>query len=401
MTLEELHALLTPVGQALLAEFTGLPLRDDDLLPVLTRYRQNHPATLVSTVIELWQLRRRARDKFPRADALFFTRDGLEMASADPVARHTAMRFAGLPLVYDLCCGIGGDLLALADTATRVLAVDCDPLALEMATLNAQVQGVAERITFQDGEVVAMLPTFLTHHGTPSAIFIDPSRRAERAAARRPDAYHPPLSWCLRLVAQAPRVAIKMSPALDYEHILRDCRAEVEVISLRGECKEALCWLGDFRTCARRATVLPDGATLTDAGAHSSALGEIGAWLYEPDPAIIRAHLVQRLAGECALRRLDAEIAYLTGDHWITSPFFSGYRVLEVIPWSLKRVNTALRVRGIGHIVIKKRGFPIIPETLRPMLKLVGRHHAVLICTKISGRPVVIIAESGSADESA
>lgn len=220
-------------------------------------------------------------------------------------------------------------------------------------------------------------------------IFIDPSRREERAAARRPEAYAPPLSWCLGLTRHCPRVAIKVSPALEFEGI----DAEVEVISLGGECKEAVLWLGGFRAVARRATVLPAGAELTEDGPSSDALGEIGAYLYEPDPAVIRAGLLRRLAGELGLRRIDAEIAYLSGDAAVASPFAAGFRVREVIPWGLKRVNAALAARGIGRVEIKKRGFPLTPEELRPKLKLAGTTAAVLLCTHAQDKPVVILAE--------
>ncbi|OLT16508.1 hypothetical protein BJF78_13855 [Pseudonocardia sp. CNS-139] len=57
---------------------------------------------------------------------MFFTRDGLEQSSAEVVARHTARRYAGAATVADLCCGIGGDLLALA-AGSAVVAVDRDP----------------------------------------------------------------------------------------------------------------------------------------------------------------------------------------------------------------------------------------------------------------------------------
>ena len=78
------------------------------------------------------ELRLRARAKFDRAGRMFFTRSGLEQASAEVVARHRARRFDTAGPVADLCCGIGGDLIALAERHP-VLAVDIDPLHLRMA----------------------------------------------------------------------------------------------------------------------------------------------------------------------------------------------------------------------------------------------------------------------------
>ena len=393
MTLAQFHALQTDQGTELLRQLADEPLAESDLLPVLERYRRQYPVELVNAAVGLIQLRRRAGGKFSRAAEMFFTRDGLEMASAEPVARYTAQRFAGLPYVMDLCCGIGGDALALASAARKVTAVDRDPLALEMARSNARIAALHDRLDFVQAEVTEFIQKAPLLLGRPSAIFVDPSRRETAAAAKRPEHYSPPLSWCLILTSIAPRVGIKVSPALDYDAALAGIEAEVEIISLRGECKEAMLWLGDFRTGHRRATLLPADNTLTDDGPTSDALGDIGAWIYEPDPAVIRAHLVQRLAGAYDLRRIDPDIAYLTGDRQVASPFMVGYHVTEVIPWSLKRLNASLQARGIGKVTIKKRGFPLTPEELHPKLKRIGSRQATLICTRALGKPVVILVD--------
>ena len=390
MTIDQFFALQKEEGRQLLARLASESLDGDALLPLIERLRKAYPAELVGAAVELAQLRRKAAGKFSRATELFFTREGLEMATAEPVARHTARRYAGFRKVLDLCCGLGGDALALAEAAEPVIAIDRDPLTLEMARANAGVLKLHDRITFTRADVTEFVQTAPFLIGPIEAVFIDPSRRGEgRRVSRRPEDYSPRLSWCLELTRVAPRVGIKVSPALDYETVPE---AEVEIISLDGECKEAMLWLGPFRTCARRATLLPGGDTLTDAGASSAEIGDIGAWLYEPDPAVIRAHLVQRLAGERNLRRIDEEIAYLTGDE-VPSPFVTGYRVLEVIPWSLKRLNASLSARGIGQVIIKKRGFPLTPEELRHKLKLAGPARATLICTRARGKAVVVIAE--------
>ncbi len=396
MTLEQYHALKKIAGQTILLTLDKESLSDTDLLPVLERYRKAYPMELVNAAVELTRLRRRAVDKFSRAGEMYFTRDGLEMSSAAVVAGHTARRFAGLSLVMDLCCGIGGDALALGEAVSRMIAVERDPLALEMARDNNRALALHDHCDFVQADVVDYLAPFVMLHGRPDAIFVDPSRRESRAAARRPEDYSPPLSWCLGLTNHSSRVAIKVSPALDYEDALADVNAEVEIISLHGECKEAIYWLGTFKSCNRRATVLPSQVTLTDEGPISAEIAEVSAWLYEPDGAVIRAHLVQRLAGEFALHRIDPEIAYLSADEEISSPLLHGYRVQTVIPWGLKRLNAELKARNIGRVTIKKRGFPLTPEELQPKLKLAGSHKAVLICTRANGHAIVIICEVGN-----
>lgn len=396
MTLDEFYALQTESGRQLLTELASTSLDKDVILPLLERFRKRYLAELVKAAVELAQLRRQAGSKFSRADSMFFTREGLEMASAEPVAAHTAQRYTGLRRAADLCCGLGGDALALAQAAEQVIAVEWDTLTLEMARANARALDLDDRIRFMQADVTEFMPS-ATLFGPIEAIFIDPSRRnAGHRMSRRPEDYSPPLSWCLALAKAVPCVGIKVSPAITYEALPDDM--EVEIISQNGECKEAMLWLGAFRTCARRATVLPAGVTLTEIGPHSEQIGEIGQWVYEPDSAIIRAHLIQRLAGELHLWRIDEEIAYLTGDEEIASPFVTGYRVLEVLPWGLKRLNAALAERKIGQVIIKKRGFPLTPEELRPKLKLKGSGRATLICTRAEGKAVVVMAGTVPSD---
>ncbi len=50
---------------------------------------------------------------------MLFTRPGLEQASSELAAAHSAARLRAFPLVADLCCGIGGNLAALAAGSGR------------------------------------------------------------------------------------------------------------------------------------------------------------------------------------------------------------------------------------------------------------------------------------------
>ena len=108
---------------------------------------------------------------------MFFTRPGLEQASAEVVARHRQARFAGAGVLADLCCGIGGDLVALAGQH-QVRAVDRDPLHLRMAVLNAGVYGVAGAVRAVRADVRA------ADLDGVEAVFIDPARRADRSPDR-------------------------------------------------------------------------------------------------------------------------------------------------------------------------------------------------------------------------
>ena len=186
------EALLTPEGQELLHR---LRHEDDPAgLRLGTELRARYPVALVTAALAQQELRLRARAKFSRALDMYFTRPGLEQASAEVIAGHRSARYAGAGLVADLCCGIGGDLVALA-VGRGVLAVDRDGLHLRMARANADVYGVAAGLS-----AVAADVREVSLRGV-DAVFIDPARRAGGRRLRTGDS-EPPLDWCLALAGQ-------------------------------------------------------------------------------------------------------------------------------------------------------------------------------------------------------
>jgi len=158
-------------------------------------------------------------------------------------------------------------------------------------------------------------------------------------------------------------------------------------------------WLGGLRSVQRRASQADRQITLpVEPGDQPIPVGPVGAYLYEPDPAAIRAGAIAMLAGEHRLWKLDEEIAYLTGDCAIRSPWLRGYRVLEALPFSLKPLRAALRARGVADVVVKKRGSAVEPEALRRRLLAglprPGVGSVVLILARQRGDPWALVTEA-------
>src|SRR4029078_9186248 len=78
------------------------------------------------------------------------------------------------------------------------------------------------------------------------------------------------------------------------------------------------------------------------------------SYLYEPDPAVIRAHVIAQLAGQLGAAQIDREIAYLNFDHAIDTPFARCWKVIEWLPWNLKRLRVQLRALDAGAVTVKK-----------------------------------------------
>ncbi|MGW4409930.1 class I SAM-dependent methyltransferase [Nonomuraea sp. NPDC004702] len=380
MDLDAFGELLTPRGQRALAE--AAELAGTDPVAAATRLRRTYDAALTSAALTQAALRERAAAKFG-ADAavMYFTPHGLEQSTRREVADHRARRM-GAGRVIDACCGVGGDLLALARAGCEVDAVDLDPLTVAVASANADALGLAGRARVRVGDAAQVRPEEY------DALFADPARRSGKGRTFDPMAYSPPWPVVLDLVARAPRACLKVAPGIPYEFIPEG--AEAEWVSYKGEVKEATLWTGPQVGPARRATLLPGGHTLTATGVQA-AVGPMGRYVYEPDGAAIRAHLVGEVAELIGGCLPDPMIAYITADEPSHTPWASGYEVDEVMPFSLKKLRAALRERRIGNVTIKKRASAIDIERLRADLRLSGENSVVIILTRILDKPSVII----------
>ena len=395
MRLAELTALLTPGGLRLLDDLDPVTATNDVARTVSRLRAAGHSPDLVSAVVGQAQLRVRARAKFGEfADRMLFTRAGLEQATRLSVAARHAGRFrdAGLDRVADLGCGIGGDALGLAGLGLSVDAVDADEVTAAIAAYNLAPFGDA--VTVRHGRAEASDLSSL------NAVWLDPARRTSghtETARTRPEDWSPSLDWAFGLARRMP-TGIKLGPGLDRGMIPDD--VEAQWVSADGSTIELVLWSGALaRPDVRRAALVVRGDASWELTAGADAADEpirpLGAYLHEPDGAVIRARLIGEVARSLQAGMLAEQIAYLTSDAALTSPFVSSFRVREELPAEVRALSRALRQRGIGTLEIKKRGVDIDPAAFRRSLKLQGDGAATLFLTRIgtgSGR-IAILAD--------
>lgn len=345
--------------------------------------RERFDDDLVRAALTLKDLRRRAAAKFARAAEMWFDRQGLEQATAEVVARYKAQRFSGD--VWDLCCGIGSDARALAEHGA-VTAVDLNPATCLRALWNAELAGVGDRVAMECRDVSEI-------NVAGRLVHIDPDRRPNAfGRALRIEDYVPGLEALQTLTTQARGGAIKLSPACNFGG--KFPQAEVELISLNGECKEATIWFGELvGTAPFRATALPSGESLS--GHPLDTLAErstLGTWIFDPDPSIVRAGLVDLLAETLGLRRLDDAEEYLTGDRYVSSAFVQAFEVVEALPNQEREIRHALRRSNFGPLEIKCRHIPIAAEELRRRLPRGGEQPGVLLFVREQGKARAVLA---------
>jgi SAM-dependent methyltransferase len=376
----------TERAAALLAE--GVPE-----LSVTRRLRRSLAPEHARGVLALLEGRRAAAAKFEDADRLYFDRESAEQASPSEVARYTARRLAGAidpgTTIADLGCGAGADALALAEHAL-VVAVDLDAARLAMCAANAAVRGLTSRIETQQADVTSWTP-----QREIGAAWLDPGRRDVGGRRLDPEAWSPPLSAAIEIAHRFPAAGIKLAPGIDLEALPED--GEVEFVSLRGRLVEAVLWLGAAAEVTTRATVLPAGASMARAHGEVEPLPDerpAGVYLYDPDPAVGRAGLVRRLAGDLGAWQLDAATAYLSGDEAAVTPFARRFRVLDVRPFSERGAREALAAAESGRVEVMRRGAPVDTNALERRLNAGlpgGEPVHTLALTRIEGRITAIL----------
>lgn len=397
--------LAGPEGQAAIAEAFALPDTESTAAGERMRRRYGPYAPAVLTQAEL---RRRALVKFGAdADRWLWTRAGLEQATRPAVAAHRARVLAGTGVrrVLDLGCGLGTDAAAFADAGLAVIAVERDERTAAMAAQN--LAGRAE-VRVRQGDATTLADE-LWQPGC--AVFADPARRTGAGRSWNPADFSPPLDWALGLLERAAGDGgvgcLKLGPGLPYRLIPDHVGAEW--VSHAGDLVEVALWQafdgapGVPGAGTRLATLLTAEGRTHRLEARDGVVGtraaEVGDLLWEPEPAVIRAGAVDRLAQLLGAGRIAEGIAYLVGEGApeAAGPYATAFVIRDVLPIREKVLRTWVREHEIGRLEIKKRGIEADPAALRRRLRPAGPHAATLLLTPTpAGARALVVDRVGS-----
>jgi hypothetical protein len=396
MEREDFIRLASPGGQLLLDELVYSS--DTDVLKMVSGLRKaGHDPMTVAVALTQAKLRKRAVAKFGDfAKGMLFTEDGLEQASRLKVAALHAGRFraAGITEVADLGCGIGAESMAMAALDIKVRAFEIDEVTAAVATYNL---AAFENVTVELANVEDLeLSQF-------EALFLDPARR-DLAGPKKAEAqrhfdsanYSPNFDFCLAAARTKPS-GIKLGPGHDKRQIPND--AEAQWISVDGDLVELGLWFGSVRrdNVARSALLLDsDGQqeiTSSEAQSPNAPLGELGMYVYEPDNSLIRSRLISDFAAPLGLQIISPDIAYLTSDEKISSPWMRGFEIIDNLVFDRKQLKAYVKKNGIGILEIKKRGSDISPEELRRELSPKGEGAATLVVTRVGDAHRVLVTQ--------
>jgi hypothetical protein len=388
MTNSELDYLKSTAGQ----EAYKQHYLDKDLVLELLVLKNQITNPFFGALATLIKLRRAAKNKFSKSEEMFFTPLSLEQATGETIARYIAKRFKPDWLVEDLTCSLGGNVIFLAEQVKKVIAVDLAAEKIECAKLNAAVYGVENKIDFIVGDA------FLNINKEAKAFFLDPARDREGDTKTRSFLNSSPslLDILPQLFAVTHNVAVKISPAFDYEELKQlPEEPEIEIISENNNCKVAMLWFGDFKTCRRRATGFKKEEFFSFTDNDSLVeFSKVKKYLYEPNKAISKAHLIDEVALKFNLNKIDTKLSFLTSDELVAAGDSNIFRKLEVLhfdKFSLKQFKTFVKKEKIERAEIIVKHFKMTADEIRNRLKIKEGGEKIVILTTLQNQEKVFI----------
>ncbi|NIG60342.1 trimethylguanosine synthase [Pontoporia blainvillei] len=126
--------------------------------------------TAVPELAKYWAQRYRLFSRFD--DGIKLDREGWFSVTPEKIAEHIAGRVSQsfqCDTIVDAFCGVGGNTIQFALTGKRVIAVDINPVKIDLARHNAEIYGVADKIEFICGDFLQ-----LASHLKADVVFLSP-----------------------------------------------------------------------------------------------------------------------------------------------------------------------------------------------------------------------------------
>ena len=387
-----------------------------------------------ATIMDYMALVPKFRDKFFEEESrkgkfLLCDKLALEQSTAQDIGRWKAALWPHEGSVNDLCCGMGGDSFFLP-TGLKITGVDLDENRLAMYRHNLLAFGKDVSTKCADVREVAgnNVPT-----GSNSADFftIDPARRAIEGENQR-DLRNltPTLEEVVEISKHYKGGMAKLPPGYPPAEI----PDSTEILYLGGhsDCRECLVLFGELvkHPDTVRAVIVDkagnteaewtrkrdrtletldeelqekldrndslEGKDRTYRTATSRSdlpLGEIGKYIAEPAPALIRSRLFSdaALAHDPSAHLISEGIAYVSSDKPLPAPAFTSYEILAHAEIATGAVRSMLKEHDIGKITLKLRGVKLDPDAETKRLKPKGKNSAILFYTRAYGEKIAIL----------
>ncbi len=292
--------------------------------------------------------------KHSKAKKLHYRDEDIRWATHELAAEYRAQRLK-CKVIVDIGCGIGFQSFAFAKTCKKVYGIEIDVEKIKLAEKNAKILSW-KNIEFLSGD--ALSDQIIAQLNDVEIVFCDPERspeeRQRNVATIKPSI--PELLQKYRKLTE--NIAIEFPPQIT--EIPFDC--EREYLSIDGALNRLTLYFGDLQQCARSAVILPGKERLaSDEHAVLEETDQLGEYLYEADPAVVKAGLLAELSQKTKTKLYSSgKAVFFTADKKVSSPFFkNSFKVIEVCRQDEHEIITALHKHEAGKIILR---MPIDPQ---------------------------------------
>lgn len=326
----------------------------------------------------------------------------MEQCSSEVTARYKASLVEGDSFA-DLTAGFGVDCSFIARRFRRADYVERQETLCRLAAHNFPLLGLSH-INVHCADAL----TYLQAMAPVDCLFLDPARRDSHGGKTvaisdcEPDVSRlEPL-----LVEKGRTVMIKLSPMLDIAAVLRDlrCVREIHIISVNNECKELVVILRRdsyvsesigkeiIISCEQLVNNSPSQHfDFTYAEEHEAVCpiaDKVGAYLYEPGAALLKAGAYRLLAARYGVSKLHLNSHLYTSDEPVAFPG-RAFKVMAVSGFGKKDLKALLS--GVEKANLTVRNFPSSVAELRKKLKLKEGGDTYLFATTLASGEKVLI----------
>ncbi|MCR4878314.1 MAG: class I SAM-dependent methyltransferase [Bacteroidales bacterium] len=379
----------------------------------------------VDMAVALQQIagRQKAKKKLPEWYAtegvLYPKKVSMEQCSSSQTAEYKASLVEGESFA-DFSGGFGVDTVALARKFGKGYYVEPQQELCELFQQNRKILDI-NNVNIVNGTMEANLAAI----GPVDTIYLDPSRRDThgRRVVSLADCTPNLLEWKSALLAKCNTLMVKLSPMIDIFQTLRDLSetVAVHVVAVEGECKEVVFLLKTedvtvddtrrdvpWHISTTDPTIIAVDINKNNNTRVQSTLEterttppciatELGAYLYEPNAAVMKAGIFNALSQQFQVAKLAKN-----------TNLFTANELHEEFPGRLFRIEavhefhprkTAKELSHLASASIAVRNFPLSAEELRKTLKIKDGNAKFLFgCMVWDGRKVVVVGEKVNID---
>ena len=302
-----------------------------------------------SIAFQLIEAQERAKNKWKKPHNLLADSEGTQQCTSWRIAEHKAKRFFGEAPIYDLCCGIGGDLQSLP---MQAIGVDIDETRCIMARHNSKHKVICKNIL--ELEV-----------SRDSLLHIDPARRGSGKRLHTLESMQPNLSELNQHLITCKGGAIKVSPGIQREELENfPVPFELEFIEEQGRVVQCVIWFGSLALHEGQttATSLSLSKTYSSKAEISQFNKDISGFLLEPNPALERSGLHCNIANTISAYELAPQLGLFCMKKAVNNAWFKKFEVLGTTSLRIEKVKKELSLLGCTQVEVKTRGKVIDPN---------------------------------------